>query len=266
MKGKIVSKLIKYSRAQWIKDGMDLGIVISHADTPKEFMAKIAQSKDQFISLCDSYSIDPDALMDAHRRRGVLENHKSAKAIIRRLGADPRREDLEKFMETAAVLEKVAFLGSIGQGIGWLATFGMGRLLKWGAGIGLVAALIYYLGKAGFFGKPAKVDPKMIDAARSAGIPNPEKVMPYATNLQKGENLDALKKLHAVMCKKSGRCKENDSINTIMNVVRRKDGTVSPWAVAGAAAGTAGIAGQIVGGGAGIVRSISNFATKKQQP
>lgn len=258
-----MSKLVKYSRAQWIKDGMDLGIVISHADTPKKFMTKIAQSKDQFISLCDIYNIDPDALMDAHRRRGVLENHKSAKAIIRRLGATPRREDLEKFMETAAVLEKVAFLGSIGQGIGWLATFGLGRLLKWGAGIGLVAALIYYLGKAGFFGKPAKVDPKMIDAARSAGIPNPEKVMPYAANLNHGENLDALKKLHAAMCKKSGRCKDNGSINTIMNVLRRKDGTISPWAVAGAAAGTAGIAGQLVGGVTDVVKSVASFATKK---
>lgn len=252
-----MSKLVKYSRAQWIKDGMDLGIVIAHADTPKEFMTKIAQSKDQFVSLCDQYNIDPDTLIDAHRRRGVLAHQRSAKAIIRRLGASPGREDLEKFMETASVLEKVAFLGSIRQGMGWLATFGLGRLLKWGAGIGLVAALIYYLGKAGFFGKPAKVDPKMIEEAGKAGIPNPEKVMPYAANLRDGKNLEALKKLHAAMCKKSGRCKDDGSINKVMEVLKRKDGTISPWAAAGAAAGTAGIAGQLVGGIAETVKSVT---------
>jgi hypothetical protein len=252
----MVSKLVKYSRAQWIKDGMKFGIVIAHADTPKQFMTKIAQSKDQFVFLCDQYNIDPDTLIDAHRRRGVLARQRSAKAIIRRLGADPRSEDLEKFMETASVLEKVAFLGSIRQGMGWLATFGLGRLLKWGAGIGLVAALIYYLGKAGFLGKPATVDPKMIEAADKAGIPNPEKVMPYAANLKNQNNLDALKKLHAVMCKKSGRCNNDGSIEKVMNVLRRNDGTISPWAVAGAAAGSAGIAGQIVGGIAETVKNI----------
>lgn len=229
-----MSNFVKYSKAEWIRDGIEMGIILEHKDTPAPLMQKMASSRDDFLGFCDRHSIDPDELMDAHRRRLVLADSRSARTTLRKMGVNPSREDVDMVVASAAVLEKVAFLGSMKSALGFLATFGLGRILKWGSGIALIAGLIYYLGKAGFLGKAKDVDPAVIDAAKKAGVPNAEKVMPYAAAMSKDqEKLKAIKQMTAVLCRKAGRCGEEGTMAEMMSFLKNKEGKISPYAVAG---------------------------------
>ena len=251
-----MSKFVKYSKSDWIRDGMELGIILDHKDTPSPIMQKIASSRDDFVGFCDRNGVDPDELIDAHRRRMVLADSKSARATLRKMGVSASREEVEMVVASAAVLEKVAFLGSIKKALGFLATFGLGRILKWGTGIALVAGLIYYLGKAGFLGSPKSVDESVLKAAEKAGVPNAGKVMPYAAAMASDqEKLKAVKQITQVLCRKAGRCGEEGTMAEVMKLLKNKEGKISPYAVTGlglaaipAAAGAAGIAKNIVKG------------------
>ena len=249
-----MSKFVKYSKAEWIRDGMEMGIIFEHKDTPAPIMQKMASSRDDFVGFCDRHGIDPDQLMEVHRRRMVLADTQSARTTLRKMGVSASREDIDMVVASAAVLEKVAFLGSIKKALGFLATFGMGRILKWGSGIALIAGLVYYLGKAGFLGSPKSVDESVLKAAKKAGVPNAEKVMPYAAAMASDqEKLQTVKQMTAVLCRTAGRCGEEGTMSELMKLLKNKEGKISPYAVAGlgaaaipAAAGVAGIATNIV--------------------
>ena len=251
-----MSKLVKYSKAEWIRDGMAMGIILDHKETPEPILRKIASSRDEFVEFCDRHGIDADELIDAHRRRMVLADSRSARTTLRKMGVDATRQEVDMVVASAAVLEKVAFLGSIKKALGFLATFGLGRILKWGTGIALIAGLVYYLGKAGFLGSPKSVDKQVVDAAKKAGVPNAEKVMPYAAAMAADqEKLKAIKAMTKVLCRKAGRCGEEGTTDELMKLLKNKEGKISPWAVAGlgaaavpAVAGAAGIATNVVKG------------------
>jgi hypothetical protein len=241
--------LVKYSKADWIRDGIDMGVIIRHEDTPELFAKKIASSQSTFVNLCDKHQIDPDELLENHRRRLILANTKTAKAILRRRGVKIGQDEAQTLVEAAMILEKTAFIGSLRNIIPNLGAFNLGRVLKWGTGLGLLSGIIYYLGKAGFLGKPKEVSPEMLEKARAAGVSNPEKVMPWAASISNDPaKQNAIKKMQEVMCKKSGRCADQGTMNKLMNLLKNEKGEISGWASAGAAAGTIPLAAGLVGG------------------
>lgn len=244
-----VNRLVKYSKADWIRDGIDMGVIIRHEDTPELFAKKIASSQSTFVNLCDKHQIDPDELLENHRRRLILANTKTAKAILRRRGVKIGQDEAQTLVEAALILEKTAFIGSLRNIIPNLGAFNLGRVLKWGTGLGLLSGIIYYLGKAGFLGKPKEVSPEMLEKARAAGVSNPEKVMPWAASISNDPaKQNAIKKMQEVMCKKSGRCADQGTMNKLMNLLKNEKGEISGWASAGAAAGTIPLAAGLVGG------------------
>lgn len=234
-----------------------MGVIIDHENTPQIIMTKMASSRDSFVATCDKIGVDPDVLMDSHRRRRTLETRASARAILRKLGASASKNDIEILTANAATLEKVAFLGSLRGALGMLATWGLGNLLKIGTGIGLVAGIIYLLGKGGFLGKPKKLTPEQIELAKKSGVPNAAKIMPYSDAiLNDPKTADAVKRLEAYMCKKHGKCNQKGSWDRIQNVVRNADGTINKTKLVGVGLGTAPLAAGALAGGAHVLKNL----------
>jgi hypothetical protein len=234
-----------------------MGIILRHQDTPKPILEKMASSRDAFVKFCNRHSLDADELMEAHRRRLVLADSKSARAILRKMHVKVSQEEIDEIVASAAVLEKVAFLGSITNALGYLATFGLGRILKWGTGIALLSGLIYYLGKAGFLGSPKKVDPAAIEAAKKAGVPHAERVMPYAAAVASDQSkLKTIQDMTKVLCRKSGRCQDDGTMAEFMKLMRNKEGNISGWAATGFAGAVVPTATSLVGGVANAVKNV----------